>query len=102
MAKAKIGEYFIKAIEKLQSIKPANLEAGANVVKRIYQARTGTKLSQTLTTFKVVRTSYKALANYRKAYILTNLHTHLSISVTGYAPWPFIIKVLTLFRVENS
>lgn len=68
LAKAKIGEAFMKAVNLLQNVKPSNLEKGASVVRRIYQARTGTKLSQTITTFKVTKTSYKALADYRKAF----------------------------------
>lgn len=68
LAKAKIGEAFMKAVTLLQNVKPSNLEKGASVVRRIYQARTGTKLSQSITTFKVVKAGYTALTDYRKAF----------------------------------
>ena len=64
---SKVGKYFVKAVDLLQSTSKAGLATDATIIKRIINVKTGTILSKVFTAKKVVSTAYKAYKDYSKA-----------------------------------
>lgn len=64
----KVGNLLVQVVNMLQSINPANLPKGANVLTRIFESRTGTVLSKIITTAQLYSIEYKTLVQYKRAY----------------------------------
>eukprot|EP00798_Chlamydomonas_sp_ICE-L_P000345 gene346-1722_t len=68
VSSTKAGRLFLKAVNLLQSVQPAGLKTGANIVKRISHAKTGKPYKVVLLRLKVTLETYQAMQNYRRAY----------------------------------
>ena len=67
-AGSKSGKLLGKAVEALQTVKPAGLEKGANVFKRIFAAKTGTGLKLINTGKQIAAAAHKSVEDYTDAY----------------------------------
>ena len=64
----KVGKALVKAVTKLQTIKPGGLAKGASVMKRIISAKTGKTYKSVITTTKVSLEMHEAMNTYREAF----------------------------------